>query len=146
MNELVEQQSLSSGEQLEISQFEMRGSCIVIFLSPGRLVNFLREVTPFLTLRLNTDILLPGAGRVMILHADSCFLTRFIFALLCYAQSRPTLCSPIDGSPPGSSVLGISRARILEWGAISYFRGSSQPRDQTCVSRVSCINRQILYH
>ena len=46
---------------------------------------------------------------------------------------------------PGSSVHGIFQARILEWAAISFSRGSSQPRDRTRVScRVSC--RQILYH
>ena len=49
----------------------------------------------------------------------------------------------MDYSLPGSSVHEISQARILEWVAISYSRGSSQPRDQTCVS---CIGRQILYH
>ena len=36
-------------------------------------------------------------------------------------QSCPTLCDPIDGGPPGSSVPGILRARILEWAAISFF-------------------------
>ena len=35
-------------------------------------------------------------------------------------QSCPTLCDPIDGSPPGSAVPGILRARILEWVAISF--------------------------
>ena len=35
-------------------------------------------------------------------------------------QSCPTLCDPIDGSPPGSSVPGICQARILEWVAISF--------------------------
>ena len=35
-------------------------------------------------------------------------------------QSCPTLCDPIDGSPPGSSVHGILHARILEWVAISF--------------------------
>ena len=52
------------------------------------------------------------------------------------------LCNPRDFTPPGSSVLGISQARILEWVAISSSRGSSWPRDWT---RVSCIGRQILY-
>ena len=52
------------------------------------------------------------------------------------AQSCPTLCDPVDCSPPGSPVHGILQARILEWVAISFSRGSSQPRDQT---RVSCI-------
>ena len=50
------------------------------------------------------------------------------------AQSRPTLCGPMDSSPPGSSVHGILQARILEWVAIPFSRGSSQPRDQTQVS------------
>ena len=43
-------------------------------------------------------------------------------------------CDPLDCSPPGSSVRGIFQARILEWAAISSSRGSSQPRDWTCVS------------
>ena len=51
-------------------------------------------------------------------------------------QSYSTLCDPMDCSPPGSSVQGILQARILEWVAISFSRGSSQPRDWT---QVSCI-------
>ena len=62
------------------------------------------------------------------------------------AQSCLTLFGPMDCSPPGSSVHRIFQARILEWGAISYSRGSFQPKDQTCVSRVSCTGRWILYH
>ena len=45
-------------------------------------------------------------------------------------------CNPIDCSLPGFSVHGILQARILEWVAISFSRGSSQPRNRT---RVSCI-------
>ena len=48
---------------------------------------------------------------------------RAYYAMLCYAmslQSCPTLCDPIDGSPPGSPVLGILQARTLEWVAISF--------------------------
>ena len=41
------------------------------------------------------------------------------------AQSCPTLCDPIDCSLPGSSVHGILQARILEWAAIAFSRGSS---------------------
>ena len=51
------------------------------------------------------------------------------------AQSCPTLCDPMDCSLPGFSVHGIFQARILEWAAISFSRGSSRPRDQTQVSR-----------
>ena len=50
------------------------------------------------------------------------------------------LCDPVDFSPPGSSVHGIFQARVLEWIAISFFRGSSRPRDRTCnFCCVSCI-------
>ena len=52
-------------------------------------------------------------------------------------QSCPTLCDPMDCSPPGSSVHGILQARILEWVAIPFSRGSSQPRDHTQVSHVA---------
>ena len=45
---------------------------------------------------------------------------------------------PWTAAPPGSSVHGISQARILEWVTISFSRGSSRPRDQTCIS---CIGR-----
>ena len=38
-------------------------------------------------------------------------------------QSCPTLCDPIDGNPPGSSIHGIFQARVLEWGAIAFSQG-----------------------
>ena len=49
-------------------------------------------------------------------------------------QSCPNLCDPVDHSPPASSVHGILQASILECVAISYFRGSSGPRDQINIS------------
>ena len=52
---------------------------------------------------------------------------------------------PMDYNLPGSSVHGISQARILELVAISSTKGSSQLRDQTLGSYVSCIGRQVLY-
>ena len=62
----------------------------------------------------------------------------FLFDKLCL-----TLWGPHDCSQPGSSVHGISQARILEWVAICFSRRSSQPRDWACIS---CIGRWILYH
>ena len=59
---------------------------------------------------------------------QSCVLA----AMLC-----PTLSDPVDCSPPGSSVDGILQARILEWVAILFSRGSSQSRDWTWVSRIA---------
>ena len=52
------------------------------------------------------------------------------------AQLCPTLCDPMDSSPPGSSIHGILQARILECVAISFSRETSWPRDRT---QVSCI-------
>ena len=49
-------------------------------------------------------------------------------------QSCPTLCNPMDRSPPGFSIHGIFQARILEWVAISFSGGSSWPRNQNHVS------------
>ena len=49
-------------------------------------------------------------------------------------QSCPTLCNPMDCSPPGSSVHGILQARILEWVTMPSSRGSFQSRDRTPVS------------
>ena len=63
-----------------------------------------------------------------------------------HAQSCPAVCDPVDCCPPGFFVHGIFQARILEWAAISYSRGSSQHRDQTRISCISYIDRQILYH
>ena len=57
-------------------------------------------------------------------------------------QSCLILCNPVDYSLPGSSVHGISQARILKWVAISFCRASCQPRDWTQVSRIA----STLYH
>ena len=59
------------------------------------------------------------------------------------AQSCLTLCDPMDCSLLGSSIHGIFQAGILEWVAISFSRGSSQPRDRTRVSRIvgRCFSR-----
>ena len=68
--------------------------------------------------------------------------------LLCYAKSLqlcPTLCNPMDRSPPDSSVQRVLQARILGWVAIPSSRGSFQPRDETCVWWL-LIGRQVPYH
>ena len=53
--------------------------------------------------------------------------------------------NPVDCSLPGFSVHGILQARVLEWVAMLSSMGSSQPRDQTKVSYISCIGRRVLY-
>ena len=60
-------------------------------------------------------------------------------AMLCYAkslQSCPTLCDPIDGSPPGSAVPGILQARTLEWVAISFSNAGKRKVKVKSLSRV----------
>ena len=65
------------------------------------------------------------------------YLSQWFSKWKCYsAQSYVILCDPTDCSPPGSSVHGILQARIQEWVANPFYRGSSPPRDQT---QVSCI-------
>ena len=61
------------------------------------------------------------------------------------APSCPTLCDPMDSSPPGLPIHEILQTRVLEWVAILSPRGSSQPMDQTHISLVSYIGRRILY-
>ena len=62
---------------------------------------------------------------------------------MCVLRCSVNSFDPMDCSLPGSFVRGILQTRILEWVATSFSRGSSQPRNGTCIS---CIGRQILYH
>ena len=84
------------------------------------------------------------------LHADSLPAELPGKACVCLCvkslQSCPTLCNPMDYRWPGSPAHAILQARILEWVAISSSRGSSQPWDRTCISYISYIGRQALYH
>ena len=61
----------------------------------------------------------------------------FLKVKVLVGQSCPTLCNSMDHSPPGSSVHRILQARILEWVAIRFSKGSSQPRDRIWVSRIA---------
>ena len=85
---------------------------------------------------------------LFLIFSSSCVSSQSYLSLLSISESEshsvvcptlwvcPTLCDPVDCSPPGSSIHGILQARILEWFAISFSRGSSWPRDRT---QVSCI-------
>ena len=61
-------------------------------------------------------------------------------------QLCPTLCDPVDRSPPGSFVHGILQARIFEWVAMSSSRGSLWPGDRTHDSCFSCIAGRFFTH
>ena len=78
-------------------------------------------------------MLTAGTWRISSLDPQYLALVNEWMCVLCCVQ---IFYDPMDCSPPGSSVLGILQARILEWVAISFSRGSFQPRDWT---RVSCI-------
>ena len=69
-----------------------------------------------------------------------------MYTYVLVAQFCPTLCDPMDCSPPSSSVHGILQARRVEWVAMPSSRGSSRPRDQTHIFCVCCLGRWILYH
>ena len=66
----------------------------------------------------------------------SSFSSCFRYSVL-VTQSCPTLCNPMDFSPPGSSLHGILQARILERIAISSSRGFFQLRERTCISSIA---------
>ena len=73
----------------------------------------------------------------MLYAATGICFSRYLLSIKCrcgglVTKSCPTLCDPIDCSPPGCSLHGISQARILEWVALSFSRGSSQLGDWTC--------------
>ena len=70
----------------------------------------------------------------------------FIACMLSPFSRVQLFVTPVDRSPLGSFVHGIFQARMLEWVAISFSRGSSLPRDQICVLYVSRIGRWVLYH
>ena len=73
----------------------------------------------------------------LVINAKSMQLAQLFNSEVLVVQSCLTLCNPMDYSLPGSSVHGISQARILEWVAIPFSRGSPQPRDWTWVSCIA---------
>ena len=83
-----------------------------------------------------------STGRLEMFHI-LIWVVSYKSEVIVVAQSYPTLCNPMDCSPPGSSIAGILQARILEWVAISFSRESSRLRDRT---HVSYIGTWVLYH
>ena len=101
-----------------------------------------RLICNYLSLEAN-DVIYGGLSVVLCVYVCVCLCVSVCVCVCVLTQRYLTLCDPVDCSLPGSSVPGISQARILEWVAISFSRGSSLPRDQTCIS---CIGRRVLYH
>ena len=92
---------------------------------------------PTIILYLPPDHLYPLSWRFFLMY--TC-----IWIVVVHVQSCPTLCNPTNCSPPGSSVHGILQARILEWVAIYFSRGSSRHRDRNCITGIFCIGADSL--
>ena len=102
--------------------------------------------TPSFCSRINHWLLSLFSFNWIIVDLQYCVSFRWVakgFSYFLVTKLCLTLCDRMDYYLPGSSVHGILQARILEWAAISFSRGSSCSRDWTWVS---CIGRQILYH
>ena len=77
---------------------------------------------------------------------DVCICVYVYICVCVCAQLSPTLCDPMDCSPPGSSVHGVFPARILVWVFISLSGGSSPSRNQNLISCISCITGKFFTH
>ena len=88
-----------------------------------------------------THSLLYVFAQPIVLHRPVYIVCVCVCVCVCMlvVQSCPTLCNPMDCSLPGSSVHGILQARILEWVAMPFSRGSSPLRDQTHAFYIFCI-------
>ena len=99
----------------------------LVFPNFGRAVR-VSMLTLSLTLNLSSEI--PSSDPNPIEEPSSHLLsTDYVLCVCVSCSNGPALCDPMNYSPPSSSIHGISQARILEWVAISFSRGSSQPRD-----------------
>ena len=109
-----------------------------------------RDLGCALRMRIERLTIWGGAEAVMLVLGSGCkhrlsLAERFDCAMHAKSlQSCPTLCDPMDCTPPGSSVHQILQTKVMEWVPISFSRESSQPGDRTHISYVSCIGRQIL--
>ena len=112
---------------------------------PGEALHFLPGRETFISVS-SAHILMATKCVDFIPHQAILWLSRHQLHVRSVTQLCPILCNPVDCSPPGSSVHGILQARILEWAAISFSRGSSWPGDGTRVPCVSCTGRGILHH
>ena len=115
------------------------GFMLIIWQNQYNIVKLKKKITlSYLEKKTNSMCSIPENDNIL----DHQFKKLTVCAKL--LRSCSTLCSPMDCSLPGSSVHEIFQARILEWIAIPFSRGSSPCRNRTCVSYV--IGRRVLYH
>ena len=79
------------------------------------------------------EVFRPQNGHVLSIRVGK-DISQAVCLSVSFSQSSLTLCNPVNYSPPGSSTHGILQARILEWVAIPFSRGSSRPGNQTWIS------------
>ena len=113
-----------------LAQFHLLGACLSPSLPTGGFKVWPRVILQLIEAGWNN---IYSIIKLLCMHAKS-------------LQSCPTLCKPMDYSPPGSSVHGIPQARKLEWVAMPSSRRSSWLRDRTWVSYVFCIGSLFLYY
>ena len=99
---------------LILSQMSLRLSSILFFPFP------LFCSSPIISAILSSSLLICSSVSVILLLFPS---RVFLFSIAKSLQLCPTLCDPVDGSPPGSPIPGILQARVLEWVAISFSKG-----------------------
>ena len=141
---------LDMTEQLNFSSFislQILESWKTIFIFS--LCSCLRWSHPALCFKCQTKTLMSPSSLLPFQYVSQTLQEIYICMCACVCakslQSCQTLCQPMDCSLPGSSVIGILQARILEWVAMLSCRGSSPSKDRTLTSCVSCTGRQVLY-
>ena len=97
----------------------------IIQCDSGQLKATVVKGNPLFKFIFNWEIIAPQCG------------VGYVCVCVLVAQSCPTLCDPMDCSPPGSSIHRIFQTNILGWIAIHFSTGSSLPRDQTQVSHTA---------
>ena len=134
------------GYPLQYSGLENFKDCIVhgVAKSWTRLSDFHFHFIIYATICVSVCVCLYVCFSMMLLWIVFTKLQKFIsipIFLVKVTQSCPTLCNPMD-----YTVHGILQARILEWVAVPFSRGSSQSRNQTGIFYIYCTGRQVLYH
>ena len=124
----------------------LENTMLLFYMSLFTVTNYMwrpvvRNLSINITLRMNLDLTLlqenkPHTQCHMIqMEGQVRMKESYICVHVCWVSYLcPTLCNPIDCSPPGSSVHGMIQARILEWVAKLSSRGSSRAWDRTCIS------------
>ena len=133
----VKEESEKAGLKLNIQKTKiMASSLITSWQVDGETMKTVRDFT-FLGSKITADDDCSHEIKRCLLLGRK-VMTKLVCMSVCeVAQSCPALCDPMDCGLPGSTLHGILQARVLEWVAISFSRGSSQPRNRTQVFHIA---------